>query len=387
MELKKTLVVSLILLTLVFLSIGSGYTAEKREIRVGVLLPLTGYISHFGLMQEATLKMTEKEIKEKGGVGGFNVKFIVYDTACKPKDAILMAQKLISSDQVHCILGPFLSTECEQVFPVVNTAQVPIITGSSAKPGLTKTSRPWTFRNIMTSDKINEPTIKAWVKNHNIKSVAILTDIKSKVSETYGKAVAPGILKKLGVQIKEVIDFVTEDVDFSAQVTKAKTANPDGLVLAGEYAPAANLAREAAKQGLKLPLIADIPIVTDQYIKLAGQAAEGTYAPTDFWTGNPDPKVQTFIATFKKQFGKDVLPHPTTAGMYNTLLVTRYLIEKQNLSGNPADLQKDREKLRDGWAKLKDFQGLSRITMNEDGEALMDYWTLAVRDGTWETVK
>jgi len=387
MKLKKTLVVSITLLTLAVLSIGSGYTAEKNEIRIGVLLPLTGYISHFGLMQEAALKMVEKEIKDKGGVAGFNVRFIVYDTACKPKEGILMAQKLISSDQVHCILGPFLSTECEQVFPVVNSAQVPIVTCSSAKPGLTKANRPWTFRNIMTSDKINEPTIAAWVKNHNIKSVVILTDVKSKVSETYGKVVAPEILKKLGVQIKENIDFVTEDVDFSAQVTKAKAANPDGLVLAGEYALAANIAREAAKQGLKLPLIGDVPIVIDQYIKLAGQAAEGTYAPTDFWMGNPDPKVQSFVAAFKKQIGKDQLPHTTTASMYNTLLVTRNLIEKQNLSGKPEDLQKDREKIRDGWANLKDFQGLSKLTINQDGDALTDYWTLVVKDGAWVPVK
>lgn len=383
MKSRTIAALSFVLLLFIALSAGPGCAAENKEIRIGVLLPLTGYISHFGLMQEATLKMVEKEIKEKSGIGGFNVKFIVYDTACKPRDAILMAQKLISSDQVHCILGPFLSTECEQVFPVVNSARVPIITGSSAKPGLTKANRPWTFRNLMTSDKINEPAIGAWVKAHNVKSVVILTDIKSKVSETYGKAVAPGILKKLGVQIKENIDFVTEDVDFSAQVTKAKAANPDGLVLAGEYAPAANLAREAAKQGLKLPLLADITIVSDQYIKLAGQAAEGTYAPTDFWMGNPDPKVQNFIATFKQQFGKDVMPHPTTAGMYNTLLVTRHLIETQKLSGKPEDLQKDREKIRDGWAQLKDFPALSKISINEDGEALMDYWVLVVRDGKW----
>lgn len=387
MKLKKSLMVSLILLSLVVLCISSGHTAEKREIRIGVLLPLTGYISHFGRMQEAALKMVEKEIKKKGGIGAFKVRFVVYDTACKPKDAILTAQKLISSDQVLCILGPFLSTECEQVFPVVNAAQVPIITGSSAKPGLTKANRPWTFRMIMTSDKINEPAMKSWVKNHNIKSVVILTDIKSKVSETYGKVVAPAILKKLGVPIKEDIDFVTEDVDFSAQVTKAKAAHPEGLVLAGEYAPAANIAREAAKQGLKLPLIGDVPIVTDQYIKLAGKAAEGTYAPTDFWMGNPDPKVQSFIAAFKKQFGKDVLPHTTTAGMYNALLVTQHLIETLKLSGKPDDLQKDREKIREGLAKLKDFRGLSKISMNKDGEALMGYWTLMVKNGKWVPVK
>ena len=33
---------------------------------------------------------------------------------------MLMAQKLMHTDKVHVIIGPFLSTECEQVFPVVN---------------------------------------------------------------------------------------------------------------------------------------------------------------------------------------------------------------------------------------------------------------------------
>jgi hypothetical protein len=50
-------------------------------------------------------------------------------------------------------------------------------------------------------------------------------------------------------------------------------------------------------------------------------------------------------------------------------------------------LQKDREKIRDGWANLKDFQGLSKLTINQDGDALTDYWTLVVKDGAWVPVK
>jgi ABC-type branched-subunit amino acid transport system substrate-binding protein len=42
-----------------------------------------------------------------------DLKFIVYDTGSKPQDAILMAQKLMHTDKVLCIIGPFLSTECE----------------------------------------------------------------------------------------------------------------------------------------------------------------------------------------------------------------------------------------------------------------------------------
>ena len=333
--------------------------------------------------------MAQKEFEKMGPVAGFELKFIVYDTGSKPQDAILMAQKLMHTDNVLQIIGPFLSTECEQVFPIVNRDKVPIVTASSAKPGLTEASRPWTFRNIMTSDKINEPTIQRWVKERNIKTVAILTDIKSRVSETYGKGVAPAILKKYGVQVIESIDFVTEDVDFSAQITKVKGTNPDGIVLAGEYALAANIAREARKQGLKQPLLGDVPITSPEYIKLGGAAVEGTYAPSDFWAGNPDPKVKVFVKKFKEEYGQDKDPHTTTASIYDTLYITRYLIGKVGISGKPEDLQKDREKIRNGWANLKDFSGevQGKTSIDKNGDAIKEYYTLVVKGGTWVSAK
>ncbi len=348
-------------------------------------MPMTGYVAFFGGMQEASLRLAQKEFAKLGPSGGFDLKFIVYDTGAKPQDAILMAQKLMHTDKVLAIIGPYLSTECEQVFPVVNRDKVPIITASSAKAGLTTSNRPWTFRNIMTSDKINEPAIRAWVKQKNIKTVAILTDIKSKVSETYGKDVAPTLLKKYGVRIVEDIDFVTEDVDFSAQITKVKRSNPDGIVLAGEYSLAANIAREARKQGLKQALITDVPTVTPEYIKLGGDAVDGTFGPSDFWAGNPGPKVQSFVKKFKAEYGQDKDPHATTAAIYDTLYINRYLVGKLGLSGKAEDLQKDREKIRDGWASLKDYPAEvgGKTTIDKNGDAWKDYYTLVVKGGRW----
>lgn len=389
MKTRMIQIVSLFLLLTLFSFSAAIPQAAAKEVKIGVLMPLTGYIAFFGKMQETALKMAQKEFQKMGPAAGFDLKFIVYDTGSKPQDAILMAQKLMHTDQVLEIIGPFLSTECEQTFPIVNRDKVPIVTASSAKPGLTEASRPWTFRNIMTSDKINEPTIRKWVKDNKIKTVAILTDIKSKVSETYGKAVAPTILKKYGVQIKEDIDFVTEDVDFSAQITKVKGANPDGIVLAGEYALAANIAREARKQGLKQPLLGDVPITSPEYMKLGGTAVEGTYAPSDFWAGSPNPKVQTFVKRFKEEYGQDKDPHTTTASIYDTLFITRYLVGKVGISGKPEDLQKDREKIRDGWANLKDFSGevLGKTSIDKNGDAIKEYFTLVVKDGKWIGVK
>jgi branched-chain amino acid transport system substrate-binding protein len=389
MKVKLIKIINIILLVTILIMTTSVPQVLAKEIKIGVLMPLTGYITFFGKMQETALKMAQKEFEKKGPVAGFELKFIVYDTGSKPQDAILMAQKLMHTDNVLQIIGPFLSTECEQVFPIVNRDKVPIVTASSAKPGLTEASRPWTFRNIMTSDKINEPTIQRWVKERNIKIVAILTDIKSRVSETYGKGVAPALLKKYGVEVKESIDFVTEDVDFSAQITKVKGTNPDGIVLAGEYALAANIAREARKQGLKQPLLGDVPITSPEYIKLGGAAVEGTYAPSDFWAGNPDPKVKVFVKKFKEEYGQDKDPHTTTASIYDTLYITRYLIGKVGISGKPEDLQKDREKMRDGWANLKDFSGevQGKTSIDKNGDAIKEYYTLVVKGGTWVSAK
>ncbi len=378
-------VITICLLILSFSLTTAVHQASAAEIKIGVLMPLTGYIANYGVMQEAALRLAQKEFAKMGPVGGFDLKFIVYDTGSKPQDAILMAQKLMHTDKVVAILGPFLSTECEQVFPVVNRDKVPTITASSIKPGLTAANRPWTFRSVMTSDKINEPTIKKWVQAHHIKTVVILTDIKSKTSESYGKEVAPNFLKKDGVKILDNIDFVTQDVDFSAQITKTKAANPDGIVLAGEYASAANIAREARKQGLSQPLLADLPVTSAEYIKLGGEAVEGTYAPTDFWAENPDPKVREFVKKFKQEYGQDKNPNTPAASMYDTIYITRYLVGKAGLSGKPDDLQKDREKIRDGWANLRDYPGeaTGKTTIDKNGDAVKDYHALMVKGGQW----
>ena len=387
---RKSIGLMVICVVVTFFSITAAVPqVSGAELKIGVLTPLTGYVAYFGQLQEAALKVAQKDFAKLGPSGGFDLKFIIYDTGSKPQDAILMAQKLMHSDNVLAIFGPYLSTECEQVFPIVNRDKVPIITASSAKAGLTAANRPWTFRNVMTSDKINEPAFRAWVKQKNIKTVAILTDIKSKVCETYGKEVAPMFLKKYGVRIVEDIDFVTEDVDFSAQITRVKRANPDGIVLAGEYSMAANIAREARKQGLKQSFITDVPTIgTADYIKLGGESVEGTFGPSDFWANSPDPKIQSFVKKFKAELGQDKTPSNTTAAMYDTACITRYLVGKVGLSGKANDLQKDREKIRDGWASLKDYPGelQGKTTIDKNGDALKDFFMLTVKGGQWVKV-
>lgn len=144
----------LVLVFFISLSTSPSCAGANKEMEVGLLIPLTGWASFFGILQDCAFRVYRNEFRDKPLPDGRVIKFIVYDTGGKLRDAILMAQKLIHTDKVHQIIGPFLSTVCEQVFPIVNAAHVPIITASSVKPGLAASNRPWTFRCIRTSEKI-----------------------------------------------------------------------------------------------------------------------------------------------------------------------------------------------------------------------------------------
>ena len=71
--------------------------------------------------------------------------------------------------------------------------------------------------------------------------------------------------------------------------------------------------------------------------------------------------------------------------MYDTLYITRDIIAKAKLSGKAEDLQKDREKIRDGWANLKNYPGevQGKTTIDKNGDALKEYYLLTVKGGQW----
>ena len=54
----------------------------------------------------------------------------------------------------------------------------------------------------------------------------------------------------------EFASFQTGDIDYSAQVTKAKGLSPDGLVVSALYNEAGNVTRELRKQGMNQPIVA-----------------------------------------------------------------------------------------------------------------------------------
>ena len=130
---------------------------------------------------------------EKLKIKGEPVKLVVYDTRGDNAEAINLTRKLIHSDKVLLVLGPFFSAECEVAFPIANQGKTPIITAAAAKPGIAAKNRPYAFRMALTSDKLNGPLVDRWqaANKGQIKKVVILTDTKDAFTKADGTAGLP----------------------------------------------------------------------------------------------------------------------------------------------------------------------------------------------------
>lgn len=375
--------------TLAFLLMIRGPVAETidKPFKIGFLATKTGFGASWFEWGEPGLKVAQEEIKSLGGVNGLPVEFIVYDTATKPQEAIQMMQKLTYTDKVLTVIGPHTSSECEVVFPIAVRAKISCVGLLSAEPGISAKYRPWAFRNTLTSDKVYGPLVRKWATQNKVKTAAIIYDIRSAFTKTDGEKVFPTALETAGVKLLGSVTYLTGDTDFSAQVTKIKNWNPDGLVLATFSREGGLIVKECKRQGLSVALVGSIDCNAVDFVQLGGSATEGVWTSHSFWPDNPDPKVQRFRKRVREiSGGKEA--DLTTARYYDCAMINYYLIKKMGVTNRPEDLDLDREKIRRGWESLKDFPGIEgNITMNRDGDGEKTAYIFVIKNGKYVRVQ
>jgi branched-chain amino acid transport system substrate-binding protein len=355
------------------------------DVKIGILMPLSGKGASYGQHQETAMKMALEEL-EKSGIKGEKVEAVVYDTRGENAEAINLTRKLIANDKVLAIIGPFFSAECEVAFPIAVQNKTPIITASSAKPGIAAKNRPWAFRNALSSDQMNGYLLDVWLKRNPVKSVVVLTDVKDAFTKVDGTVVFPAELKQKNVQVLDNISYQTGDIDYSAQVTKAKGLNPEGVLIAGLYNEGGNIVREIRKQGMTQPIVGALGMSETKFLDIAGPAGDGTTVVNPFWPDDPDPKVHAWTVEYEKR--AKAVPGNTAALMYDTIMLAKNCIEKSGVTNKPDDLAADRERIKDCLAQVKDVPGIAGpMSFNADGDAQLLPTVLVAKGGKWQAIK
>jgi branched-chain amino acid transport system substrate-binding protein len=189
----------------------------------------------------------------------------------------------------------------------------------------------------------------------------------------------PAALKAAGVNVLDAISFQTGDVDFSAQVTRAKALNPDGILVTALFTEAGHLLSELRKQGKNHPNAAGVELSLDhKFIEIAGKASEGVLTAAEFNRDSSKPTVVQFVKDYEA--ATHHLPGNSSALMYDTLSLMRHCIMSTGVVGNG---EADKVKIRDCWANMNGVEApiAGAVTINKDGDGVRQPNFLVVRGG------
>ena len=383
-------------LTFLGQELASAQTIAGKEIRLGAALCVSGHGANVGKREAIGAQAAVDVINEAGSIKGVSLKLYVEDTASNPQEAVNVVRKLTGDQKVLAIIGPHYSSEAEATFPLGNQLKIVQICVASSKPGLSAANRPYPFRNTLTEDKIADAVVKEFKKRYNIKKVAIITDIKDAVSKSVGTQVLPEAYKANGIEIitgSDPVTFQTNDTQFTAQITKLKAMNPDGVGMGALGPDALNIITEARRQGMTQPFMSTAPIMEGNMAEIGGKAVEGTFSGTIWQVSVATPEGQKFIDAYKKrqktmytnQYTEIPDYYPVNA--YDGVFMIVEAIQKMGVTNKPEDLAKDREKIMKYLTTLKDFKGVASRGFNDVGDGLKDVHVFEIKGGGWQPVR
>ena len=351
--------------------------AYAKEVKVGVVLPVTGGIAAFGETSKKGLDIAyEKKNKLSNGD---TIKLVVIDDRSDKVEAANAAKKLISNDKVAVILGEVASSNSLAMAPIAEKAKTPMITHASTNPRVTKDKKYVTRACFI--DPFQGAVMAKYALDAGLKKAVVVTDAKQDYSVGLSKAFKKAYTDGGGKIVKTVL-INSGDKDFNAQVAAIKAANPDIIAFTGYYNEGALLVKQARDMGVKTPFIGADGVGFPELIKIAGKAAEG-FMYTDHFNeaAAKSPEAKEFVDAYHKKFNNETVPSmgALAADAYGMIVAA---MEKCIKDGKASD---DKECINTNLRNTKDYKGITGvININKDGNAVKSAVINEVKDGKFE---
>ncbi|BFG73908.1 branched-chain amino acid ABC transporter substrate-binding protein [Paraburkholderia terrae] len=287
----------------------ASFAADELPVKIGFAAPMTGANAGYGKdLQNGVRLALEEANAQKIKIGDKVARFdlVSEDDQADPRIGVQAAQKLVDQN-VSGIVGHFNSGTTIPASQIYEQAGIPMIDPAATNPTITNRGFANTFM-VISTDAQNAGNAGTYaVKTTKAKRIAIIDD-----RTAFGQGEADEFEKAVKAAGGNIVarEFTSNTaVDFSTQLTKIKSTNADLIFFGGLDTQAAAIAKKMKQLGMTAQLLGGGGVEDPEFIKLAGDAAEGAMA----WEyGRPLaqlPGGKDFSAKFKKRFGDDILSY------------------------------------------------------------------------------
>lgn len=276
-------------------------TTSADSITFAIAGPFTGALTQYGDMVKQGVDTAVEQINEKGGVIGKQIKLVVMDDACEPKQGPVVANRIVN-DEINYVIGHVCSGATIAATDIYNDEGVIMISPSATAPAVTEGKNYETiFRTIGRDDQQGPAAAKVIIEQIKPKKVAVLHD-----KQSYGQGIASAVkneLDKAGIEVVMFEGINAGDSDYSAVITKLKGSGAEFIYYGGYHPEMGLLLRQGAEQNLGLTFMGPEGVGNPDINAIAGDAVEGMLVtlPADFTT---NPENEALVKAFADK-GRD----------------------------------------------------------------------------------
>ncbi|MDR2161896.1 MAG: branched-chain amino acid ABC transporter substrate-binding protein [Desulfovibrio sp.] len=348
--------------------------AEARtSFKVGYIGPLTGGNSSIGLgaRNAAELAIMEHNINPEAK---YYFELVSLDDECKPNIGVQAATKMAADKNILGAVTHYCSAVALGTVDVYHRFGLPVIVYGAVHPDITYAHNyPEVLRIIGTLINQNQVSSK-FMLSQGYKRFAVISD-----TTDYGKSHKEFFTKYIsegGGEILAEFGVTADQQDFTVELTKIKSLNPEVVYFAGLYPQGVRVRAQMEKLGVNAQFQGVSGVKSDAFITgLGPELAEGCLS---FLEGSPLeklPKGEEFMRAYTARGFKNA---PDTMAPFAYVAMTQILEAVEKVGP-------DRKKIA---RNLRAIQGedtlIGKVSYDDHGQNSEPYVSkYVVQDGKW----
>lgn len=358
-ENKLTIGFLIIALTvLAFSQIGVLDAKAEDTIKIGVIVPMTGTGAQWGERMSAGALLRAEEENAKGGVNGKKIEIIVCDHKGIPREGVACASKLVHVEHVPAFEVVYSGVVMATI-PTANQNKTVLLNTAALNPAIRQGGK-WIFSIMPLGDLEGKAQAEFVWNDLKLKKAAIMY-----INNAFGVSMSKVVKKEwenLGGTALAYEAHSQGGTDFRTQLTKIKALKPEVIFLESYYMESGLIVKQASELGLSgVQWISYAGVQQPQFIKIAGQAAEGFICTVAGWDPE-DPRkiVRDYKKNIKEKY--NVKAEMYGAMTYDGIKLLAQIMRKHGTSA---------EDIRKGMHEVRDFEGVTGAAVNLDDEGMV----------------
>jgi branched-chain amino acid transport system substrate-binding protein len=298
------------------------------------------------------VKLKAKMINEAGGLlGGRIIEVNAIDTKNDTSEAATAAKRAVAIDNLAAGIGQSDTTFALAIAPLFQSAGIPFVTSGATSPQLPAMVGDEMFL-VPFGDDVQAHAMAEYAYNKlGLRNVAVWTDQAMDYTTGLSKYFKERFTK-LGGKIALEDSYMTSDTDFSAQVSRLKSAGKvDGVFASSGPDTAGPIVKQIREAGIDLPILAGDGFDTDLVTSVPGpELANNIWFTTHAYAGVESGPAQEFRKAYQAAYG--VQPENAFAALgYDAMGLVADAISRAG-SAEPAVIQQ-------ALAATKGYEGVT----------------------------